>query len=217
MKFLLTSTGIANETIKNKFLAMVCKQPKDISLAYIPTAINVASVQDKRWAVDNIVRLSSMGVGVIDIVDFSAIPKDLWLPRLKNVDVLFVEGGTLTYLLDEIRKAGLDKLLTTEFSDKVYVGCSAGSVLLGEIAVKSAKDIPEGYKAHKGLGMVKFSIRPHFYRPDRTQFNEEMIAELAKKYNSTFYAIDDDTAIAVEDDQIEVVSEGRWKKFESKQ
>ena len=214
MNLLLTSTGITNETIKNKFLEMVGKQPQDIVLAYIPTAVNVASVPDKRWAVDNIIRIHDMGIGTIDIVDFSAIPKDLWLPRLKAADVLFVEGGTPTYLLDKMKEAGLDQLLTTELSDKVYVGCSAASSILGKVIVKNAKDTPEGYKVHQGLGIVDFSIRPHFFRPDRTQFNEDTIADLAKKYNSVFYAIDDETAIAIQGDRIEVVSEGKWRKFE---
>lgn len=214
MKLLLTSTGITNESIKNKFIEMVGKEPRDIALAYIPTAINISANPNKREAIDNIVRLSNMNLGSIDIVDFTAIPKELWLPRLKNVDAFFVEGGYPTYLLDEMKKVGLDTLLTTELKDKVYVGCSAGSNILGEVVIKSAKDVAERYKAHEGLGMVNFSIRPHFYRPDRSQFNEDSIAKLATTYKSVFYAIDDDTAIAVEDGKIEIVSEGKWRKFE---
>lgn len=214
MKLLLTSTGITNPTIQRKFIAMVGKQPQAISLAYIPTAINAHPSPNKRWAIDNIIRLDNMAIGAIDIVDFSALPKDIWLPRLKAADVLFVEGGMPTYLLDKMKEAGLDQLLTTELSDKVYVGCSAGSNILGEVIIKSTKDTQEGYAAHEGLRLVDFSIRPHFFRPDRSQFTEAMIGGLAKKYASTFYAIDDDTAIAVEDGTVEVVTEGTWKKFE---
>lgn len=214
MKLLLTSTGITNQTIQDKFLEMVGKQPKDISLAYIPTAINTHPSPNKDWAIDNIVRLNKMGIGAIDIVDFSAIPREMWLSRLKNADALFVEGGMPFYLMDKMKETGLDQLLTTRLKDKVYVGCSAGSNVLGKVIIKSAKDVPEGYKLQDGLSIVNFSIRPHFFRSDRSQFTREMIAEFAKKYGSVFYAIDDDTAIAVEDGQVTVISEGKWEKFE---
>lgn len=214
MKLLLTSTGITNDSIANRFFEMVGKQPKDTAIAYIPTAINIASVQDKRWAVDNIVRLDTLGIGTIDIVDYTAIPKEVWLPRLKDADALFVEGGSVSHLLDSLRACGLDELLRTELSSKVYVGSSAGSSILGPITIKSTKDNTEGYVAHTGLGFVDFSVRPHFYREDRSQFNEDAIAKLAHKYRMTFYAIDDQTAIVVDGDNVEVVTEGRWKKFE---
>lgn len=215
MKLLLTSNGIANQTIQNKFIDLVGKQPKDISVAYIPTAINVASVQDKRWAVDSIVSLNNMGIGVIDIVDFSAIPKDLWLPRLKAVDVLYVEGGTPVYLLDEMKKVDLPELFASELADKVYVGCSTGACIMGKMMIKTAKDAPEGYKIIDCLGMVKFSIRPHYRKSGKEMFDDNLIAKIASGYPSVIYAIDDDTAIAVEDGQVEVVSEGKWKRFEA--
>ena len=214
MKLLLTSTGITNETIKAKFLEMVNKQPADISLAYIPTALNASSSPDKRWAIENIIRLNNMGIGNIDIVDFSAIPKDMWLPRLQRADVLFVEGGTPSHLILEMKKAGIDQLLLNDLKDKVYVGCSAGSMVLGKIVIKSSKDAPANHTIEDGFGIVNFSIRPHFFRADREQFSEGLIAGFAHEYDSVFYAIDDNSAIAVEGDNVSIISEGKWKKFE---
>lgn len=211
MKLLLTSTGMTNETIKNKFIGMVGKQPEEMSLAYIPTAINVSDKPDKRWAIDNIVRLDAMGIGNLDIIDFSAIPKELWLPRLESVDVIFVEGGNPSYLISQMKKSGFADFLQKYTG--LYVGCSAGSNVLGEVVIKSSKEAP-GYSKEEGFGLINFSIRPHFYREDRTQFSEELVAELAKKYRSDFYAIDDNSAIAVEGGNVMVVSEGRWKKFD---
>lgn len=212
MKLLLTSTGITNETIKTKFLEMVGKQPSDISLAYIPTAFNTSSSPDKRWAIENIIRLNDMGIGNIDIVDFSVIPKEMWLPRLQRADVIFVEGGTPSYLMTEMKKADIPQLLVSDLKDKVYVGCSAGSNVLGEVVIKSSKDAP-GYIKEDGFKLVDFSIRPHYMRRDRMQFDDDVIAGFAKEYNSDFYAIDDNSAIAVENGKIEIVSDGNWKKF----
>jgi len=213
MKLLLTSTGITNESLRNKLIEMVGKQPGEMTVAYVPTAFNTSSKPDKRWAIDNIIRLNEMKVANIDIVDFSAIPVELWLPRMERSDVIYVEGGSPTYLADEMREANFIEILNTKLADKVYVGCSAGSNVLGKIIIKSMKNEP-GYKSEAGFGLVDFSIRPHFLRKDRTLFTGAFIQSLAKKLETTIYAIDDDSGIAVEGDKIEIISEGRWKKFE---
>jgi dipeptidase E len=213
MKFLLTSTGITNENIKESFLKLVGKRAEEIKLAYIPTAVNMSKTLDKRWMVHNLERLDEMKIGQIDIVDFSAIPKDVWLPRLELADVWFVEGGNPFYLKLEMEKNGLDKMLN-RFPAKVYVGCSAGSMVLGKIILKSDSDTRQGYKIEKGLNLFDFSIRPHFGRVDRPQFSDDLVANLAKEYKSDFYAIDDETAINIEGNEIKVISEGKWKKVE---
>jgi dipeptidase E len=61
------------------------------------------------------------------------------------------------------------------------------------------------------LGVVGFSIFPHLgHMPDNTMAAaERWAAEIA----GPAYAIDDQTAIKVTDDTVEVVSEGHWKLF----
>jgi hypothetical protein len=49
---------------------------------------------------------------------------------------------------------------------------------------------------------------------DRPQFSDDLVANLAKEYKSDFYAIDDETAINIEGNEIKVISEGKWKKVE---
>jgi len=218
MKLLLTSTGITNESIKKKFIEMVGKQPEEMTVAYIPTAVNVARPIDKRWIINNLIELDQMKVGKIDIVEFSAIPKEIWLPRLKQADVIMVGGGNPYHLIYSMRKAGLSDILKDLIAGKVYVGCSAGSVILGKVIITTAprkysEEIPE-FEGDKGFEYVDFSIRPHFYNPDRPQFTEDTVQELANTYQSTFYAIDDNSAVAVENGKVEVISEGKWGKFE---
>lgn len=220
MKLLLTSTGITNKTIENKFVDLVGKRPEEMTVAYIPTAMHVARPADKHWIVNNFVELERMKIGKIDIVDISAVPEEIWLPRLKQADAIMVGGGNPYHLIYWIRKTGLSEILNDLIKEKVYVGCSAGSVILGKIIVSTApkkylEEIPE-FEGDNGYGYVDFSIRPHFYNPGRPQFTDDTVQELADKYQSTFYAIDDKTAIAVEDGQVEIVSEGRWGKFETK-
>ncbi len=54
----------------------------DIKVAVIPTALNTEP-GDKGWFIAHMTRLHKLGVGQIDIVDISALDKDLWLPRLE--------------------------------------------------------------------------------------------------------------------------------------
>lgn len=213
MKLLLCSQGFTNKTIEKKFFEMVGKKPEEISLAYIPTAVNMAPVDDKRWMIKNLTKLDELEIGSIDIVDFSAIPKDVWQKRLEKVDVIYIEGGTGKFFLAEIKKVGFDEFLKKILNDKVIVGCSVGGSFLGEKIVTSSSVSP-GYSLFDGLGFFDFGIRPHFYRKDRSQFSEEKIAEIARELNTTFYAIDDETAISVEDGNVEVISEGRWRKYD---
>ncbi len=211
MKLLLTSAGISNDTIKNKFFQMIGKKPEDIILAYIPTAAN-NSVGDKSWMTNNLDIVKGLGLARVDTVDFSAIPKSEWLSHLERVDVLYFEGGDPTYLAEEMIKSGFTDSLSTALKNKLYVGCSAGSMVVGEEIIKSSKN-DLGYRNTKGFGLVDFSIRPHFNRGDRGLFTTDFIAELAKKFSTKFYAIDDNSAIAVEDGIVEVISEGEYKEF----
>ena len=63
------------------------------------------------------------------------------------------------------------------------------------------------------LGVVDFSIFPHLDHeglPENTMADAEL---WAADLGAPAYAIDDQTAIKVVDDTVEVVSEGHWKHF----
>jgi dipeptidase E len=65
----------------------------------------------------------------------------------------------------------------------------------------------------RSLGMVEFSIFPHLDHedlPENTMANAE---QWAAGIAGPAYAIDDETAIKVDDGQVEVVSEGHWTRF----
>ena len=63
----------------------------------------------------------------------------------------------------------------------------------------------------QGLGLVDFAIIPHVEYDDRHDVaNAE---KWARRLPVPTYAIDDETAVKVTDDTVEVVSEGHWKLF----
>jgi dipeptidase E len=63
------------------------------------------------------------------------------------------------------------------------------------------------------LGVVYFSIFPHLDFPGWTENTAERAREWAARLSAPAYAIDDQSAIAVVDGVVEVISEGRWEKF----
>ena len=217
MKLLLTSAGLSNKSIVNALLELTEKPFPELNLAFIPTASNVED-GNKDWLIKDLVTLTELKFKSIDIVDISALPKDIWLPRLQNADVFFVEGGNTFHLMSWMEKSGLKELLPEMLKTRGYVGVSAGSM----IACKSldlstserlySEDVGK-YEKDEGFGFVDFLIRPHLNSPHFPNVNLKYLEEISKKLPDTFYAIDDNTAIKVVDGKMDVVSEGKWKKF----
>ncbi len=54
MKLLLTSGGITNESIARVLFDLVGKTASEISIAFIPTAMNVGS-GDKNWFINDLI------------------------------------------------------------------------------------------------------------------------------------------------------------------
>lgn len=217
MKLLLTSAGLSNKSIVNAFLELAEKPFSELKLAFIPTASN-AEEGNKDWLIDDLARCKNLGFKSIDIVDISAIPKEMWLLRLQEADVFLFEGGNTFHLMHWIEKSGLKEVLPELLKNRVYVGISAGSM----VACKSldlstskrlySEEIGE-YAKDEGLGFVNLLIRPHLNSPHLPNLTIENLEKMSKEFPETFYAIDDNTAIKVIDDKIEVISEGEWRKF----
>ncbi|OGH21340.1 MAG: hypothetical protein A2958_00880 [Candidatus Levybacteria bacterium RIFCSPLOWO2_01_FULL_38_13] len=217
MKLLLTSSGITNKSIKIALLKLLKKPFKKSSLTFIPTAANVET-GDKSWLVEDMYNFKKLGFASFDVIDISAVPKSLWLPSFKNADILVFGGGNVKYLLEWIRKSGLIKLLPKLLKNKVYVGISAGSMAAAKTVSLSSAGILYYEKKGKpenieGLSLVNFEIRPHLNSKWFPKVRLDYLEKLTKNRPVQFYAIDDDTAVKVDGDKIEIISEGSWKRF----
>ena len=131
------------------------------------------------------------------------------MPLVRETDVLLVSGGDALYLCHWMRQSGLTDLLAS-LSETVWVGLSAGSMVMtpriGEDFVQWRP--PTGDDST--LGIVDFSICPHLAH-NGTPGNSMAFAERwAAGLGTPAYAMDDQTAIRVEDGVVEVVSEGHW-------
>ncbi|MDD5464268.1 MAG: Type 1 glutamine amidotransferase-like domain-containing protein [Candidatus Moranbacteria bacterium] len=217
MKLLLTSAGLSNKSIVNSLLELTERPFSELNVAFIPTASNIEK-GDKFWVIDDLINLKNLGFKQVDIVDISALPKDVWLPRLGEADIFYFEGGNTFHLMHWIEKSGLKDLLPEMLKTKVYVGVSAGSMVVCKNLDLSTSErlydekVDEGAK-DEGLGYVDFLVRPHLNSPYFPKLNLENLEKMSQEFPDSFYAIDDQTAIKIIDGKMEIISEGVWKKF----
>lgn len=209
MKLLLTSAGIKNDTIKKEFYSLVGLPPEEIKAVFIPTAKNVET-GDKKWLIANLYEFSNM-VGEIDIVELTTQSPKILKQRLEWANVIIVGGGNTYYLLEQVRKYGLSKMLPELLKDRVYVGISAGSIIccpkIDIAAVDNGDENLVNLQDTTGLNFVNFEVSPH--TPDVSLKANEEYAETIK---NKLYAYDDNMAVKVDGDKITLVGDGQhWE------
>lgn len=218
MKFLLTSNGLSNQSIAGALFELVGKKPEDTTIAFIPTAANV-EVGDKGWLINDLLAIKEQNFKSADIVDISALPKESWEPRLRSADILFFSGGNTSHLMRWINESGLAGLLPELLQKKVWVGISAGSMVVNPTLALCSKDekiyYEENfdYKNEEALNFVDFYIRPHLNSSHFPHARKEYLEEVAKEFSATIYALDDQSALKYDDGKIEIISEGEWLKL----
>lgn len=214
MKLLLTSAGLSNPSIIKGLETLLEKPIKGSKLAFIPTAANVES-GDKSWMISDLNNFINAGFEV-DIVDISAVSKNIWLPRLQGADVLFTGGGNTFHLMHWVKQSGLQTELPDLLKTRIYAGISAGSCIAGPTIKNCVQDLFEeqyDIQIKDGLGLVEFQIIPHLNSPFFDKIRVEHIEKAAKNLTEPVYALDDNSALKINDKNIEVISEGTWKRF----
>lgn len=200
----------------NALRELVGKDFAEAKLVFIPTAANVEA-GDKWWLIKDFTKCKELGFAEVDIVDVAAVPREVWEPRLRNADVFLFGGGNTSYLMSQIKKSGLAAILPELLETRVYVGISAGSMVASsdlkekEMQRLYEEPIVDG-ASNEGLGLVDFLVVPHMDSPYFPRASE-LIEEVAKDTDLPLYALDDQSAVKVVDGKVEVVSEGKWKKF----
>lgn len=214
MKLLLTSAGIMNKSIEKALLDLIGKPAKDIKVAFVPTAANITP-RKKNGLIKDLNRFDKI-FPYIDIVDFTAIEKNQWEARLKDADIIVLGGGNPFYLLYAIEKKGFKESLLKYLDKKVIVGISAGSMVMGKFLAIEPKEESRQYLLNKkqtGLNLVDLSLIPHLGAIGNKDYTKEMAENQSKKFDTTIYALDDNSTIVIDGDKMKVVSEGKWEKF----
>ena len=219
MKLLLTSAGISNTSIRNALIDLLGKPIAEASALFVPTAIyalpngaDIARRVINGSLGDPFCELGWKSLGVLELTALLSIKQELWIPMLQETDALLVGGGDCQYLCYWMQQSGLADLLPSLLRKTVYVGLSAGSMVMTCFGTTySGHTLPA--QTDKSLRLLNFALHPHL---NHEWFPENSLAKmekLAATIPTPSYMIDDHTAIKVTDSTVEVVSEGHWKLF----
>ncbi|SEB63568.1 dipeptidase E [Nocardioides exalbidus] len=217
MKLLLTSGGVTNASIRAALVDLLGKPIEESAALGIPTAqwghpmCGPGSL--RRFVTDGtpptMTGLGWRSVGMLELTALPTIARERWEPWVREADVLLVDGGEATYLAHWVRESGLLDVLP-ELDDTVWVGVSAGSMVLapriGDLFVEW-----EPEQGDEALGVVDFSIFPHVGLFPGNTF--EIAKEWAAGLGNAAYALDEQSAVLVDGERVEVVSEGEWRQL----
>jgi dipeptidase E len=222
MKYLLTSAGIKNASIRDALVALLGKPIADCSALCIPTAGygHPRTNPTRAWKFiagqepnTPMAELGWKSLGVLELTALPSIDKERWISWVRETDVLLVNGGDALYLCHWMRQSGLAEMLPA-LRETVWVGLSGGSMVM---APRIGEDFV-GWQPPSGddraLGVVDFSIFPHLDHPALPENTMADAERWAADIAGPAYAIDDETAIQVVDGAVVVISEGHWKRFD---
>ena len=230
MRLLLTSAGVANDSIRTALVDLLGKPVEESTAVQVLTAIYASpgGVAEAWEMAEHFGGLGWKALGILEPTALPSLDDEHWVPALEAADAILVGGGNTGYLSFWFHQSGLAARLPSLLDNLVYVGVSAGSLMatpglnydrerFEATGVYYDDEYDEAAPLHAGdhraLGLVDFHLRPHLnadYFPDMTL---EAMQRAAGKVDRPLYAIDDQTAIKVVDGAIDVVSEGEWSLF----
>jgi dipeptidase E len=220
---LLTSFGIRNKILRSALADLIGKPLADVSVAFIPTA-SVAAAGDHGWFVDDLSRLHGLGWRRLDILELNGLPRPMVIERLRDADVIYAEGGNHYHLANSIILNGLAAEMAAIVESKVYVGVSAGSMIFSR---NLSEKTGEAFAEHEDLrilgetrprspvGLFDWYLKPHLNSPYFADRTTTWFEQAAAKLDFPVYAIDDDSAVRVRGNEIDVVSDGTWRLLNS--
>ncbi len=217
MKLYLSSFKVGNQ--KEKLVDMVGKR----KIALIPNAIDFKSddptVNPRTRSIslnDDIRELESLGIEyeVLDLRNYFGKKEELEA-KLKEFGGVYVRGGNSFLLRKAFKQSKFDEILRDKMNDPefVYAGYSAGAVVLaptlkGIDIVDNPYIKVEGYDDEiiwEGLGIIPFSIAPHFdpdwrtkERPHPESEKIEATVKFFKENSNTYVAMRDGEVIIID-------------------
>lgn len=162
MKLLLTSAGFENPKVGEKFVDLVGKPASKMRVIFVPTASRTK--EELKYVDEAKKELLNIGVQSKNIKTLH-LDHHISYGEVKEFDVIYVCGGNTFFLLSRVRETGFDKVIKQFLKEaKVYVGVSAGSILVGpntEIAIPyDENDV--GITDFSGLHLIDVIITPHY-------------------------------------------------------
>lgn len=217
MKLLLTSSGFTTDTIVNKCIELVGKDAGLINVAVINEGYAV-EYGDHSWVIDELATLRKVFGGMIELVNLLALEKDKVIERLVAADFVYVVGGNTDYLMHVFKKTGFDTVLMQVLETKVYVGSSAGSmVMCNRISTESYQAIygeSETFGVLEYLRVVDIAIKPHLNSPEWPNNRADKLTSISADYIGTIYALSDTSAVVYDSGELSMIGDD-WMKLSS--
>lgn len=230
MKFLLTSAGVTNEQIHTALVDLLGRPVAEARAICVPTAIYAlpGGTSDAWRMLREIAGMGWQDFGLLELTALPSILEEHWLPAVEAADIIIVGGGNTGYLSYWLYESGFAAKLPQLLKEKVYLGVSAGSMVvthslnidhdvLAESGIFYDDEYDEAAPLHAGsdktLKLLDFVIRPHLNSEWFPTATLDFMEQAAAKVDVPLYAFDDQTALKVVDGRVEVISEGAWKLF----
>jgi dipeptidase E len=216
---LLTSYGLRNQTLREALRDMLGKPFESANVVFVPTA-SVAEPGDHGWFVQDLTRVHGLGWREFDVLELNGLPRPMVVDRLRRADVVYVEGGSHYHLARSITGNDLAGDFLDVLESRVYVGVSAGSMIFSRnLTEHSAEVIGDTADLHvlgattvePPFGLFDWYLKPHLDSPDFPERDDAWADRIAGRADFPIYFIDDETAVRVRGDEVDVVSEGRWR------
>ena len=216
MKLVLTSGGISNKSIENELRTFIGKDFKGLKMLFCTTASNYEGGDMNEWLIEDLITLRNLGF-IIDVCDINGISIENFIHRFEWADVFYFEGGNTQWLRKCINSSGLEEHLKKLLETRVWIGASAGSCVLCQTVYNSCQELFDEYVKEfpeDGLGFVEFQFIPHLNNEYFPKIRKENLVNSSKNLKKIdgkkLYALDDSSAIFINDKEIKIVSEGEW-------
>jgi dipeptidase E len=208
MKLLLTSAGLRTPEIVLACTELVGKPAEKISVAVINEGY-APETGDHRWVLDDLNLAAEAYGGRFEFVNLLALEPTTAKERIAAADIIYVEGGDTPYLMHIINKTKFRHTLLEALETKVYVGSSAGSMIIGKRLPLEVNEAiySEGTSTYPGqnyLELCDFSIMPHI-EPESNGPRRLRWHKAQDLYDGKIYGLTDNSAIIVTDMNVKVI------------
>jgi len=145
------------DSLINSFKAMLQKPFEEAIMLFIPTA--AMQNEEKAKAITRRLKNELLAMGIMPSnITIHDIDGSLTEDDAMRFDVIYVTGGKTPYLAKRVYEVGFDKIIKKMiFTNKVYIGMSAGSMLLTPSFNIDDINNPQ----FMGLGLVKAYFSVH--------------------------------------------------------
>jgi dipeptidase E len=218
---LLTSNGMRNDPLRAALADLVGQRFARSRVVFLPTAA-LAVPGDHGWFLEDLNLLHGLGWRELDILDLGGLPRPMVLERLRRADVIYAGGGNHYHLARSIVANGLGAELAGLLESKVYVGVSAGSMIFSRnLSARAGEAFGEqddlsilgDEEVRPPFGLFDWYLKPHLNSPGYPGRTRGWFEQAAAKLDFPVYAIDDNSAVRVRGDEVDVVSAGRWLRL----